>query len=128
MLRFVLGIVAGALLSIAYVRFDAAPLKFMGLPGDLAGNVVSTATESVLYDLDANAAARSRSSSPTVLRTPPASIPKPGIRYYMRSTESASPARRGSSSANGRATTRRSRNLRCGRRWSANTAARTATP
>lgn len=60
MLRFVLGIVAGALLSIAYVRFDAAPLKFMGLPGDLAGNVVSTATESVLYDLDANAAARRR--------------------------------------------------------------------
>ncbi|MGD9785884.1 MAG: hypothetical protein AB7E80_09050 [Hyphomicrobiaceae bacterium] len=60
MLKFVLGIVVGALLSIAYVHFGLAPPKVVELPSRLAGNVVSTATESVLYDLDADAAARRR--------------------------------------------------------------------
>lgn len=60
MTRFVLGVVVGVLAAIGYVRFDLALPSWLQLPDMLRGNLVSTATESALYDLDPDPAVRTR--------------------------------------------------------------------
>lgn len=60
MTRFVLGVVFGALAAIGYVRFDVVLPAWLQLPDLLRGNLVSTATESELYDLERDLTARSR--------------------------------------------------------------------
>jgi hypothetical protein len=60
MLRFALGVIAGALLAFGFVRFDIAPPSWFGLPERLRGNLVSTATEAALYDLGGDGAEATR--------------------------------------------------------------------
>lgn len=60
MLKFVLGVVFGALMSFLYVHFNIQMPAALQLPDMLKGNLVATATEATLYDLDADKAARGR--------------------------------------------------------------------
>jgi hypothetical protein len=53
MLKFILGVIAGALLSFGYVRYNVELPGLVQLPDRLRGNLVSAATESELFDLDA---------------------------------------------------------------------------
>jgi len=52
MLKFFLGTVLGAAMAFGYVRWDLDLPEFLQLPGMLKGNLVSTAVEGDLYDLD----------------------------------------------------------------------------
>ena len=52
MSRFLLGLVIGIALSFGYVRWGIALPDFLTLPERLRGNIVSTAIEEDLYDLD----------------------------------------------------------------------------
>lgn len=60
MLKFILGAVFGALVSILYVHYNLQLPAVMQVPDLLRGNFVATATESKLYDLDADEAGRMR--------------------------------------------------------------------
>ena len=60
MLKFILGVVFGAVMSILYVNYNVRLPAFMHVPDMLRGNLVATATEATLYDLDAPEAARQR--------------------------------------------------------------------
>ena len=60
MLRFFLGVLAGALLAFGFVRFDLAPPSWLGLPDRMRGNLVAAAIEEDLYDLDRTPEARTR--------------------------------------------------------------------
>lgn len=50
--RFLLGLLMGIALSFSYVRWGIALPDFLTLPDRLRGNIVSTAVEEDLYDLD----------------------------------------------------------------------------
>lgn len=50
--RFLLGLVIGIALSFGYVRWGITLPDFLTLPEQLRGNIVSTAIEEDLYDLD----------------------------------------------------------------------------
>ena len=65
MLKFVLGVVLGVLLAFGYVRWNIELPAFLTLPDKLRGNIVSTATESELYDLDGDPGARLANSAST---------------------------------------------------------------
>lgn len=60
MWKFILGLLAGAVLSLGYVRYNLQLPEFLQIPGLLKGNIVSTATETELYALDAEPAAAQR--------------------------------------------------------------------
>lgn len=60
LLKFVAGIAVGAALAFGYVRWDLSLPKFLELPENLRGNLVSTAIESDLYDLEQPIALRRR--------------------------------------------------------------------
>ncbi|MEZ5855945.1 MAG: hypothetical protein R3D67_14825 [Hyphomicrobiaceae bacterium] len=60
MAKFILGAIAGALLSLAYVHYNVALPGALQLPERLRGALISTATETQLYDLDADPAQRRR--------------------------------------------------------------------
>ena len=50
MLKFVLGVVFGALMSFGYVLYNIELPEVFQLPDILRGNLISTATEATLYD------------------------------------------------------------------------------
>lgn len=50
--KFLFGILVGAALAFAYVRWGIELPKLLGMPDKLRGNLISTATESDLYSLD----------------------------------------------------------------------------
>ncbi|MGI9407812.1 MAG: hypothetical protein ACR2O4_15665 [Hyphomicrobiaceae bacterium] len=52
MLKFLLGIVFGAAMAFGYVRWNVGLPEFLGIPDKLKGNIISTAGETDLYDLD----------------------------------------------------------------------------
>lgn len=58
--RLVLGVLLGALLAVAYVHYDWQLPRFLQLPKTLEGNLVSSATESALYDFNADTESRRR--------------------------------------------------------------------
>jgi len=58
--RLVLGVLLGALLAIVYVRYDWQLPMLLQLSKKLQGNLVSSATESALYDFEADAESRRR--------------------------------------------------------------------
>lgn len=60
MLKFFLGVVFGAVMSFFYVHYNIQMPAFLQLPEILRGNLISTATEATLYDLDAADAERQR--------------------------------------------------------------------
>lgn len=60
MIKFVAGIVIGALLSFTYVRYGVELPAVLRLPDVLRGNLVATAVEQDLYDLDRTPAERTR--------------------------------------------------------------------
>lgn len=60
MLKFVLGVVFGAGLAVGYVRYNVELPEYLQLTDKLRGNLVSTATEFELYDLDKDIATRRR--------------------------------------------------------------------
>lgn len=60
MLRFLLGIAVGAALSFGYVTWGGAMFDVIGLPDRLRGNLVSTASDGTLYELQQDAATRRR--------------------------------------------------------------------
>ncbi|MBL8558543.1 MAG: hypothetical protein JNM47_07475 [Hyphomonadaceae bacterium] len=60
MLRFFLGVLAGAVLAFGFVRFDLAPPAWFGLPDRVRGNLVSATIEEDLYDLSRAPEARTR--------------------------------------------------------------------
>lgn len=60
MLKFLAGVLAGALLAVLYVRFDVALPDVLQLGERLRGNLVSTSTETELFDLGASPATRAR--------------------------------------------------------------------
>jgi len=60
MLKFIAGVIFGALLSIAYVRFNVELPGVLQLPERLRNNLVSTATEAELFDLGADPATQQR--------------------------------------------------------------------
>lgn len=60
MAKFLSGIVLGALLALGYVHYDWELPDALQLPARLQGNLISSATESELYDLDGDAATRQR--------------------------------------------------------------------
>lgn len=60
MLKFLLGVVFGALMSFVYVYYNIQLPAVLQAPDKLRGNLVSTATEDALYDLDAESAAKQR--------------------------------------------------------------------
>lgn len=53
MLKFIFGVLFGAGLAFGYVRYQVELPEFMQLPDMLRGNLVTSAVESDLYDLDA---------------------------------------------------------------------------
>jgi hypothetical protein len=55
MLKFFIGAALGALLSLVFVRFGLEPPAITKLPEKLKANLVTTAVEADLYDLDAAA-------------------------------------------------------------------------
>ena len=60
MLKFILGVVFGAAMSFLYVNYNINLPDYVRLPGLVRGNLISTATEATLYDLDAKAEERTR--------------------------------------------------------------------
>jgi hypothetical protein len=52
--------VFGAVMSFVYVHYDIQLPSYLQVPDVLRGNLVATATETTLYDLDADSAARQR--------------------------------------------------------------------
>jgi hypothetical protein len=56
----ILGILVGAGLSLAYVRYELELPPALQLTERLKGNIVSAATEGALYDIDGDAKARER--------------------------------------------------------------------
>ena len=60
MLKFILGVVFGAGLAVGYVRYNVELPEYLQLTDKLRGNLVSTATEFELYDLDQDIATRRR--------------------------------------------------------------------
>jgi hypothetical protein len=60
MLKFILGVVFGAVMSFVYVHYDIQLPSYLQMPDVLRGNLVATATEATLYDLDADNAAQQR--------------------------------------------------------------------
>lgn len=60
MLKFLLGLVAGTLLSILYVVFNLQLPEFMQIPGLVRGGIISSTTEEQLYDIGGDVAARQR--------------------------------------------------------------------
>jgi hypothetical protein len=60
MQKYLIGLAVGVALAIVFVRFDLAPPAIFGLPEKLQKNIVSTAVEGDLYDLDADAGVRTR--------------------------------------------------------------------
>lgn len=60
MLKFIVGVIVGALLSAGYVHYGWSVPEVLRLSDRLAGNLVSTATDDVLYDLDADPETRKR--------------------------------------------------------------------
>lgn len=60
MLRFLIGIALGAALSFGYVKWGGAIFDVIGLPDRLRGNLVSSASEGALYELQQDAATRRR--------------------------------------------------------------------
>lgn len=60
MRQFIGGVVAGVLLSLSYVYWAWELPGALNLPKMLRGNLVSTAVENTLYDLDADAGERQR--------------------------------------------------------------------
>ncbi len=60
MARFLIGLVVGLALAFGYVRWGVSAPGFIQLPEKLKGNIVSTAIEGDLYDLDKPLDARKR--------------------------------------------------------------------
>ena len=60
MLKFILGVLFGAGLAVGYVRYNVELPDYLQLSDKLRGNLVSTATEGQLYDLDLDIATRRR--------------------------------------------------------------------
>lgn len=60
MLKFFLGTIVGAAMAFGYVRWDVALPEVFQLPDMLKGNLVSTAAEGDLYNLDQPPAVRAR--------------------------------------------------------------------
>ena len=60
LLKFLIGVLAGAALSFGYVRYNVELPGILQLPDRARGNLISTAIEDQLYDLDADAATRRR--------------------------------------------------------------------
>ncbi len=60
MLKFILGVILGAGLAVGYVRYEIELPEFLQLTDKLRGNLVTTAIETELYDLDADIAKRQR--------------------------------------------------------------------
>ena len=60
MLKFIAGVVLGAVMSFFYVNHNVTLPAFLQLPQMLRGNLISTATEATLYDLDAKDEERAR--------------------------------------------------------------------
>jgi hypothetical protein len=60
MLKFILGVVFGAGLAIGYVKYNVELPEYLQLTEKLRGNLVSTATEGELYDLDRDIETRRR--------------------------------------------------------------------
>ncbi len=60
MLKFILGVLFGAGLAVGYVRYNVELPEYLQLTDKLRGNLVSTATEFELYDLDRDLATRRR--------------------------------------------------------------------
>jgi hypothetical protein len=60
MLRFILGTAFGAFLAFAYVQLGIEPPEFLKLPERLKGNLVATAVDEDLYDLDNDQPTRTR--------------------------------------------------------------------
>lgn len=60
MLKFILGVIFGAGLAVGYVRYNVDLPEYLQLTNKLRGNLVSTATEGELYDLDQDIAVRRR--------------------------------------------------------------------
>lgn len=60
MFKFVLGVAFGALMSVLYVHYNVQLPALMQITDLLRGNLVATATESKLYDLDADEPANLR--------------------------------------------------------------------
>ncbi len=52
MAKFLAGLLVGLLMAYGYVLWGPSTLSFLELPALLKGNLVSSATETVLYDLD----------------------------------------------------------------------------
>lgn len=57
--KFLIGLIAGIAMAFGYVRWNVSP-GIMALPEKLRGNIVSTAIEGDLYDLDKPLDARRR--------------------------------------------------------------------
>lgn len=60
MLKFILGVIFGAGLAVGYVRYELQLPEVLQLGDQLRGNLVTTAVESELYDLDGDPAQRDR--------------------------------------------------------------------
>ena len=60
MARFLVGVLIGIAMAVGYVRYDSGLPGWLQLSERLRGNLVSTAIEGDLYDLDRDAAARRR--------------------------------------------------------------------
>ncbi|MCB1504540.1 MAG: hypothetical protein KDJ47_06145 [Hyphomicrobiaceae bacterium] len=60
MLKFIFGVVFGALMSFLYVHYNIQLPSYLQVPELLRGNLVSTATDATLYDLGAAKDARQR--------------------------------------------------------------------
>ncbi len=60
MLKFILGVLFGAGLAVGYVRYNVELPEYLQLTDKLRGNLVSTATEFELYDLEQDLATRQR--------------------------------------------------------------------
>lgn len=54
MLKFLGGVLAGLLTSVAYVYFNVQLPPFLALPGQLRGDVISTVADDAIYNLDAD--------------------------------------------------------------------------
>ncbi len=60
MLRFLFGILLGAALSFGYVKWGGAVFDVLGLADRLRGNIVSSASDGALYELQQDAGTRRR--------------------------------------------------------------------
>ncbi|MCH9809142.1 MAG: hypothetical protein K0U74_15560 [Alphaproteobacteria bacterium] len=60
MLKFILGVLFGAGLAVGYVKYNVELPAFLQLTDKLRGSLVTSATETELYDLNADIATRRR--------------------------------------------------------------------